>query len=43
MEEINQKVPHGGHIGYGNSFLDFFCQIESFRLHARLFFKMLDC
>ena len=24
LEEINQKFPHGGLIGYGNSFLDFF-------------------
>ena len=24
LEEINQKFPHGGIIGYGNSFLDFF-------------------
>ena len=24
LEEINEKFPHGGLIGYGNSFLDFF-------------------
>ena len=24
LEEISQKFPHGGLIGYGNSFLDFF-------------------
>ena len=37
LEEINQKFPHGGLIGYGNSFLDFFfARLKVFRLHAIL-------
>ena len=33
LEEINQKFPHGGLIGYGNSFLDFFfARLKVFRL-----------
>ena len=37
LEEINQKFPHGGLIGYGNSFLDFFFdRLKVFRLHAIL-------
>ena len=37
LEEINQKFPHGGLIGYGNSFLNFFfARLKVFRLHAIL-------
>ena len=37
LEEINQKFPHGGLIGYGISFLDFFfARLKVFRLHAIL-------
>ena len=37
LEEINQKFPHGGLIGYGNSFLDFFfARLQNFGLHAIL-------
>ena len=37
LEEINQKFPHGGLIGYGNSFLVFFfATLKVFRLHAIL-------
>ena len=37
LEEINQKFPYRGFIGYGNSFLDFFfARLKVFRLHAIL-------
>ena len=34
---ILEKFPHGGLIGYGNSFVDFFfARLKVFRLHAIL-------
>ena len=37
LNEIDQKFPHGGRIGYGNSSLDFFLdRSKIFRLHAIL-------
>ena len=37
LEEIYQKFPHRGLLGYGNSFLDFFfARLKLFRLHAIL-------
>ena len=37
LDEIDQKFPHGGRIGYGNSLLDFFlARSKIFRLHAIL-------
>ena len=37
LDEIDQKFPHGGKIGYGNSLLDFFlARSKNFRLHATL-------
>ena len=35
LNESDQKFPHGGRIGYGNSLLDFFlARSKIFRLHA---------
>ena len=35
LDEIDQKFPHEGRIGYGNSILDFFlARSKIFRLHA---------
>ena len=37
LDEIDQKFPHGGRIGYGNSLLDFFlARSKIFCLHAIL-------
>ena len=37
LDEIDQKFPHGGRIGYGNSLLDFFlARSKNFHLHAIL-------
>ena len=37
LDEIDQKFPHGGRIGYGISLLDFFlARSKIFRLHAIL-------
>ena len=38
LEENNQKFPHGGLIGYGNSFLVFFfARLKVFRLQAIIY------
>ena len=34
---MDQNVPFGGLIGYGNSCIDFFANLKIFRLHALLY------
>ena len=36
LREVDQKIPFGGLIGYGNSCLDPFCYSKVFKLHAIL-------